>query len=149
MALPFDIEVFVQAGAWGEVDPLIHRAIEAGLSVIDQPRLGELSIVLSDDAHVQALNRDYRGKDKATNVLSFPVPPPAPLLGDIVLAHETLTREAKEKTASFEAHVTHLLIHGFLHLQGYTHENDVDATVMEALEIKALAKLGVANPYLV
>lgn len=147
MAVPFDIDILIQAGGWAEQSSLINKAIEASLFVIEQPRLGELSVVLTDDAHIQTLNRDYRGKDKATNVLSFPVPQPAPLLGDIVIALETVTREAAVKKTPFEGHLTHLVVHGFLHLQGYDHENEVDATIMEALEIKALATLNIDNPY--
>ena len=93
----------------------------------------------------RALNRDYRGKDAATNVLSFPQP--APLLGDIILARETVVREAAEKGVSFEAHLVHLIIHGWLHLQGYDHETEADAARMEAIEIAALARLGIDNPY--
>lgn len=146
-AFPFDIDIAVQSKAWGEHDALIEQAIKAGVSVMTAPRLAELSIVLSDNAQVKILNRDYRGKNKPTNVLSFPISPPAPMLGDIVLAYETVETEAEEKGISFEAHMSHLLIHGFLHLQGYDHENERDAAQMEALEIKALSTLNIANPY--
>lgn len=116
-------------------------------NVLTVPRAGELSVALSNDKQVQALNRDYRNKDKPTNVLSFPVAEPAPLLGDIVLALETVQREATEKSISFEDHLTHLVIHGFLHLQGYDHEKDEDAEIMEAVEISALNELAIDNPY--
>lgn len=145
--LPFEIDIAIQSERWGDHETLIHQAIKAGVSVLSAPRLGELSVVLSDDAQVKGLNRDYRGKDKSTNVLSFPISPPAPMLGDIVLAFETLEVEARQKSVSFAAHMTHLLIHGFLHLQGYDHENDKDAEEMEALEITALNALNIANPY--
>ena len=147
MTLPLDIDIAVQSDLWADHEALIRSAIEAALAVLDTPRLGELSIALSDDAQIKALNRDYRNKDKATNVLSFPIAPPAPLLGDIVLAHETLCREAEEKKVAFDTHMSHLLIHGFLHLQGYDHENDKEAAIMEALEVKALARLNIDNPY--
>ena len=89
--------------------------------------------------------RQYRNKDKVTNVLSFPQT--GALLGDIILARETVDREARAKNIAFEVHVTHLIIHGWLHLQGYDHETDADAQDMEAIEIAALAKLGIDNPY--
>lgn len=145
MSLPFDIDVLAQSGAWPAVD--VAPAILAAWDVLEAPRAGELSVVLTDDAHIRALNHDYRGKDKATNVLSFPITPPAPLLGDIVFAQETLAREALEGDKAFTDHFAHLLIHGFLHLQGYDHESDADAAIMEALEIAALARLGIDNPY--
>ena len=110
-----------------------------------------LTILLSNDAEVQALNKQYRGKDKPTNVLSFPdgdVGEDGVLqLGDMVLAYETVAREAVEQSKSFEAHLTHLVIHGVLHLLGYDHEEDVEAEAMEALEIALLARMGIANPY--
>jgi len=146
-SLPFDIDIAVQSDVWADSQGLIHNSIRAVLNVLDTPRVGELSIVLSDNAQVKVLNREYRGKNKPTNVLSFPISPPAPMLGDIVLAYETVEREATEKGAAFEAHMMHLLIHGFLHLQGYDHENESDAEVMEALEIKALKTLKISNPY--
>ncbi len=146
-SLPFDIDIAVQSKEWSENKALIHRAIGAIWDILDAPREGELSIALSDDSQIQILNRDYRNKDKPTNVLSFPIAPPAHMLGDIVLAYQTVTREAEEKSVPFENHMTHLLIHGFLHLQGYDHRNDAEAAEMEALEIKALATLNIDNPY--
>ena len=119
----------------------------------------ELSIVLTDDEQVRALNAQWRDKDKPTNVLSFPqaepheleraaAPGPELMLGDIVLALETCTREAKDKAITLEAHAAHLLVHGTLHLLGYDHEEDQTATDMEARETRALARLGLADPYL-
>ena len=119
----------------------------------------EISIKLSDDEEVQALNRAYRDKDKPTNVLSFPMleradllalPPAGPpeLLGDIALALETCTREAAEKGLPLDHHAAHLIVHGLLHLAGHDHEiSAADARAMEQLEIKALALLGIADPY--
>ena len=111
----------------------------------------EVSIVLTDDAEQRELNRQWRGIDKSTNVLSFPqIAPFGPvsgLVGDIILARETLEREAAEMGVSFDDHFTHLLVHGFLHLLGYDHIQDDDALVMEGLETKILATLGVADPY--
>ena len=108
-------------------------------------RRGELSIALLDDSQMTALNSQYRGKDGPTNVLSFPAG--APLLGDIALCYETIAREAADKGASFEGHLSHLLIHGFLHLQGYDHQTEAEAIEMETLEINALAQLHIDNPY--
>jgi probable rRNA maturation factor len=128
-------------------------------SLADAAPLVEISIRLTDDAEVHALNRDFRGKDKPTNVLSFPQVQAdllvglansddgELLLGDIVLARETCVREAAEKGVSVEDHATHLIVHGTLHLVGYDHMDDASAAAMEALEVKALASLGLANPY--
>ena len=129
----------------------------AGLA--DAAPLVEIAVRLTDDAEVHALNRDFRGKDKPTNVLSFPQVQAdlletmansddgEILLGDIVLARETCAREAEEKGISLEDHATHLIVHGTLHLVGYDHMDDVSAAAMEGLEVKALASLGLANPY--
>jgi probable rRNA maturation factor len=111
----------------------------------------ELSIVLTDDAEQRVLNRDWRGIDKSTNVLSFPqIEPFGPvsgMLGDIILARETLEHEAGEMGISFADHFTHLVVHGFLHLLGYDHMDDDEALAMESLETQILASLGVADPY--
>lgn len=129
----------------------------AGLA--DAAPLVEIAVRLTDDAEVHALNRDFRGKDKPTNVLSFPQVQAdlldtlsnsddgEILLGDIVLARETCAREAEEKGISTPDHATHLIVHGTLHLVGYDHMDDAGAQAMEALEVKALASLGIANPY--
>ena len=150
-----DIEILHQAGDWPEdFHALIYKVIPL---VTEQE--AELSIVLTDDAHIQALNREYRGKDKPTNVLSFPQIQPdlletlantddgEALLGDIILAYETCRDEASAKNISFSHHVSHLIVHGSLHLLGYDHENEIDAGLMENCEINALATLGIANPY--
>jgi len=143
MKIPIDI--LVQADGWPDCEALSFRAIEAVSRQLECPREGELSLVLSDDAQVRGLNRDYRNQDKATNVLSFPQD--GALLGDIVVARETVEREAHEKNIAFEAHLTHLIIHGWLHLQGFDHQTDTTAEGMEAIEISALASLGIDNPY--
>ena len=107
----------------------------------------------TSDDEVRALNAAWRGKDKATNVLSFPMaeaPEGAPMLGDIVLALGVCAREAAEKEVPVETHATHLVVHGMLHLLGYDHETgDDDAEAMEAIERKALASLGISDPYAV
>jgi len=149
--LPFDMDITVKAEAWREhlsdIGTLIETAVNAILGVLDTPKLGELSVALVDDVEIQTLNREYRDKDKPTNVLSFPNDGPAPLLGDIVLALETVHSEAKERSISLRAYVIHLIIHGFLHLQGYDHDTGQDAREMEALEIAALHSLNIDNPY--
>ncbi len=134
---------------------LIKRAVDAACGFesdrLDSP--AELSVLLSDDDAVRALNRDWRGKDTPTNVLSFPADTPdlpgmPRLLGDIVLARETVVREAVAQNKTVEAHLMHLAVHGFLHLLGYDHETPSEAEEMEAREIEILATLDVANPYL-
>jgi len=113
--------------------------------------VAELSIVLTDDAEQQELNRDWRGIDKPTNVLSFPqiepFDPVAGIIGDIVLARETLEREAEELQKPLTDHFTHLVVHGFLHILGYDHLEEGEALEMEGLETRILAVLGVPDPY--
>jgi len=151
LRLPFDMDIAVQFEDWtqalSDIDGVVSRAVAQILTVLKEPKLGELSIALVSDEQIQVLNRDFRHKDKPTNVLSFPDDGPAPLLGDIVLALETITREAAEKSVPLAHHVSHLIIHGFLHLQDYDHETDETAGEMEALEITALAALNIDNPY--
>lgn len=109
-----------------------------------------ITILLTNDAEIKTLNTDFRGKPKATNVLSFPdgsTLDGVTHLGDVVLAYETIAREAKEQKKALKAHMTHLVIHGVLHLLGYDHENAKDAKRMEALEINILAAMGIADPY--
>lgn len=111
----------------------------------------ELSIVLTDDAEQRQLNREWRGKDSSTNVLSFPqIEPFSPvlgILGDITLARETVAREAEEQGTPFDHHFTHLVVHGFLHILGYDHITDDEALQMESLETQILAELGMDDPY--
>ena len=113
--------------------------------------VAELSIVLMDDASQRELNKEWRGFDKPTNVLSFPQIEPfaavAGILGDITLARETLEREAAELGKSFTDHYTHLVVHGFLHILGYDHIDENEALVMERLETQILATLGIDDPY--
>jgi probable rRNA maturation factor len=118
------------------------RAREGGNK---QPR-PELSIVFTDDSRIRQLNARYRGKDRATNVLSFPQKDGA-LLGDVILAAETIRGEAVLADKPLEDHMAHLIIHGFLHLLGYDHEGDAEAEKMEQLERLALGRLGIADPY--
>jgi probable rRNA maturation factor len=162
------VEADVAEGWDGGADwpKLIRRAVDAAVShsrhavLVGASVLVEVSAKLTSDAEVQALNLAYRGKDKPTNVLSFPMASPALLdaaadgddieilLGDVVLAHETCVREAAERGIAVPDHAAHLLVHGTLHLLGYDHEtNDADAEAMEAIERSALASLGIADPY--
>ena len=120
------------------------KTIESVVSLVKAS--GELAVVLADDAFVQGLNRQYRGKDKPPNVLSFPNEDEP--LGDVVLSYDTITREASEQGKDFRDHALHLLLHGILHLMGYDHEQTDDADKMEAQEVKLLKKLGITNPYL-
>ena len=139
------IDIAIQSDLWPDCAPLADKAVSAVAKELENPRMGELSLVLSDDAKVHALNKTYRDKDKPTNVLSFPQA--GAMLGDIILAYETVLKEAQDKEVSFEAHAAHLIIHGWLHLQGFDHKTDATADEMEAIEIAALATLGIDNPY--
>lgn len=157
-----------QASAWPDASGWEARAAAATAAALaltpyaglaEAAPLVEIAVRLTDDAEVHGLNRDFRGKDQPTNVLSFPQVQDdlleslansddgEILLGDIVLARETCAREAAEKGISLADHATHLIVHGTLHLVGYDHMDDASAGGMEALEVKALASLGLANPY--
>ena len=142
-------------------EALASRAADSAIVVapeLKNPRLSA-SLVFADDAELHALNNEWRGKDKPTNVLSFPMleraelldlpsEGPPELLGDIALSFDTCAREAQEKSVPLEHHAAHLIIHGLLHLAGLDHETSPeDAAAMEALEIKALALMGIADPY--
>ncbi|MCB1536095.1 MAG: rRNA maturation RNase YbeY [Rhodoblastus sp.] len=144
-------EIVVASALWAEdeAEETIRRAIEAVESLFELAD-SEVSVLLCDDAEIRRLNAQWRGKDTATNVLSFPAAPHhATQLhrGDIAVAHETVQREATEEGKSFVDHLTHLTIHGYLHLLGFDHESDEDAEEMEGLEREILASLGIADPY--
>jgi probable rRNA maturation factor len=139
-----------------EAEALCRRAAEAAYGAVSKlgDRETEVSLVLADDALLKQLNRDYRGKDKPTDVLSFPAWDPAnpgrerPLvLGDIIVAYETASDDAKSDGTPLGDHLSHLVVHGMLHLFGHDHEMEADAERMERLEIKVLAGLGIADPY--
>jgi len=149
------VDIVVESPLWKAqrgADAMLRRALAAAAAAV--PSEGELAVVLTDDAAIRALNRDWRGKDAATNVLSFPAKEGrhdrrAPrLLGDIVMAYETVAREAAAEGKPFMHHLAHLAVHGFLHLVGYDHEANEGADAMEALEIAILARLDVPDPYL-
>ena len=153
-----DVDILVEAGDWPDEDILRSLAADALSAVCAELALksktpSELSIVFTDDDHVRQLNAGWRGKDKPTNVLSFPafeVRPGAPLppmLGDIVLAAETIAGEAALEGKPTLHHITHLLVHGFLHLIGHDHEENVQAQEMEELERRILARLAIPDPY--
>jgi probable rRNA maturation factor len=153
-------EVLVTAECWQtepNAEAVIHRAIEAAADIADADVAdAELAIMLTDDAGIRTLNSNWRGIDKPTNVLSFPALQPtgdigeddAPrMLGDIAIAYETTRREADTERKPFDHHLSHLAVHGFLHLIGYDHENDDDAEDMENLEREILGQLGIPDPY--
>jgi len=156
--LDIDIEAPWPEGAWEELAARAAEATAALAPELANPRLSA-SLLFTSDSAIHELNRDWRGRDKPTNVLSFPMlgredllalagEGPPELLGDIALAHETCAREAAEKGVSLEAHAAHLIVHGLLHLAGHDHEiSPADADAMEALEIKVLALMGHADPY--
>ena len=142
-------------GAHPDVADLVERAAAAALAVAPRRPAGplELCVVLSDDAAVRDLNRTWRGKDRPTNVLSFPATgvhhgPGPRLIGDVVLAYETVLRESAAETKPIADHLAHLVVHGTLHLLGEDHETgEAEAEAMERLEIEALASLGIPDPY--
>lgn len=158
MQLEMDVEEPWPAGAWEELAERVAAAAAEVAPELANPRLSA-SLLFTSDPEIQALNREWRQRDKPTNVLSFPMlerpdllvlesDGPPELLGDIALAHETCAVEAAEKGVPLEHHAAHLMVHGFLHLAGYDHEiSPEDAEAMEALEVKALELIGIADPY--
>jgi probable rRNA maturation factor len=147
------IEIAISSSRWSElatVEDIVRGAIEATLADCGEED-AEVSVALADDAQIRELNRQWRGKDSATNVLSFPAPDgpaeDARFLGDVILAFETIEREAADEAKPLAHHVAHLAVHGTLHLLGYDHENDSDAERMERREREILARIGVPDPY--
>ena len=172
-AEPARLEIVVRSALWRKqrgAQSIVRKAVLAAAKAASTAPAG-LAIVLSNDSAIKALNRDWRGKNTATNVLSFPaVPvgsaqaagksgkktsqktsdksgPPIPYIGDIVIAYQTTAREAAAEGKPFGHHLAHLAVHGFLHLLGYDHENDRDAEKMESLERRILRRLAVPDPY--
>lgn len=156
------IDILRQNGDWDtldDVEGLIRTAVEAALQPSPDSVAGqvtEISILLENDAALQALNKQWRNKDKPTNVLSFPAPPlPAAMramqaerhLGDIALSFDTLSAEASTENKTLSDHLQHLVVHGMLHLQGHDHQTPDDADEMEDLERRILADLGIGDPY--
>lgn len=131
----------------GDLETLCRQALDTGLELVADGA-GSLAILLTDDAAVRDLNREYRAKDQPTDVLSFPsLPMDRPFLGDIAVAFEVSSADAVRQGKPLGNHLVHLILHGYLHLLGYDHETEADAAVMEALETKALASLGIPDPY--
>jgi probable rRNA maturation factor len=160
------VDVVVEDARWtqADIDALAQRAADAVLERLGlEPSVFEIALLACDDARIAALNAGFRGKAAATNVLSWPsdergaavageMPaPPDPVmdaeLGDIAIAYDTCAREAAEAGKSFADHCMHLLVHGTLHLLGFDHERDLDATLMEGLEVEILGKMGFDDPY--
>jgi probable rRNA maturation factor len=160
------VDVVVEDARWAavDIDALAQQASDAVLDRLGlEPSVFEIALLACDDARIAALNADFRGKPVPTNVLSWPsdaraaavageMPlPPDPVmdaeLGDIAIAYDTCLREAEAAGSQFIHHSLHLLVHGTLHLLGFDHERDLDATLMEGLEVEILGKMGVDNPY--
>lgn len=143
------IEIEVEAEAWSgalpDAEAVVERAAQAALGTVE----GDIVVLLTDDAAVRELNGRFRDKDRPTNVLSFPAPENAfPHLGDIVLAYGVCASEAEAQGKTLTDHLSHLVVHGVLHLLGRDHEDDAEAEEMEAEERDILAQIGVADPYL-
>ncbi|CAM5518812.1 Endoribonuclease YbeY OS=Afipia felis OX=1035 GN=ybeY PE=3 SV=1 [Afipia felis] len=157
MPRPPTADVLIAADGWQaqtDAEQIVRRAIAAAAEFVELPaEETEVAVMLTDDLRIRAMNREWRGQDKPTNVLSFPAaqPPGAPqqplMLGDIAIAYETTRGEAEADGKPFQNHLSHLAIHGFLHLLGYDHLDDDEAGEMEGLERDILAKLGIADPY--
>ena len=166
---PVRIEIVVRSALWRKcrtAQSVVRKAVLAAAKAASTPG-AELAIVLGNDSAIKALNRDWRGKNAATNVLAFPAAPagpspkagksrkktsdksrpPLPYIGDIVIAYQTTAREAEAEGKPFSHHLAHLAVHGFLHLLGYDHETDRDAEKMESLERRILRRLAVPDPY--
>lgn len=143
------ITILTHDERWKGLRPTVKRAAEAALAQ-QKVKRASVTLVLTHDAEVRSLNRDFRQKDTPTNVLSFPdgaVEAGVTQLGDIILAYETIAREAAEQNKRLKHHLTHLTIHGVLHLLGYDHIAEDEANRMESLEIRILKQMGIANPY--
>lgn len=150
------VDIAVEADGWQAVpalEALVRRALATALAEAGPADDAEVSLLLCDDTAIRRLNAQWRGRDTPTNVLSFPAAGAAPLpgapamLGDIAVAWATTRREAEREGKTLEAHLTHLLVHGLLHLLGHDHETDQEAEAMERLERRILARLGVDDPY--
>jgi len=155
-----EVDITLETDAWERhlkhCDAFSQKVLETVFrklpDIVKEPV--EVAILLADDEALQELNKSWRGKDRPTNVLSFPAPkdlrpyPGQPLfLGDLALSFSTLEREAREQSKTFEQHAAHLLIHGTLHLLGFDHETEEEAKIMEELEVQILADMGIPDPY--
>ncbi len=155
-AAQVEIDLLVEGSGWEalpDAEAVAEKAARAALAAAGEvPQPAEMSITLTDDASIRTLNRTWRGFDKPTNVLSFPAADQPEgvlphLLGDVIVACETLRREAAEEQKAPADHLAHLVVHGTLHLMGFDHETDDEAETMEALERQILAGLGIDDPY--
>lgn len=157
-----DIQIAVEDEEWpeeGQLQTMAERVLSEAvrhLATLGQPfpdQAPELSMVFTGDDEIRTINAQWRDQDKPTNVLSFPAyplapgDPPGPMLGDIIIARQTVEREAVDLGKSFDDHLTHLMVHGFLHLFGYDHQQADEAEIMEGLETGILASLGLSDPY--
>lgn len=145
-----ELDLRIAAPAWDEAVPHLSDVCQSALNAgaAQKQATGEVSLLLTDDAEIQALNRDWRGKDKATDVLSFPANElDAPFLGDIAVSLGVTQKDAASRGIALDQHLSHLLIHGLMHLLGHDHKDDTEAAEMESLEIAALASLGWPDPY--
>lgn len=150
---PVDIDLVLDCELWSgcaAADATVRRAIEAAARATGKP--GAVAVMLTDDASIRAMNAQWRGIDKPTNVLSFPAAAaPAAAgsahLGDIAIAYETVAAESASENKDFADHLAHLAVHGYLHLVGFDHETDEEAVRMEYLETQILSGLGIADPY--
>ena len=153
-ASPLHIDIRIESPLWDAKSPAektVRNSVLAAAAALSTAG-GEVSIVLTDDSAIRSLNRNWRGIDKPTNVLSFPAAGPdigegTRLLGDIVIAFETLERERADENRDFLHHLAHLAVHGFLHLNGYDHQTDAQAEAMEGLESKIMTRLKMPDPY--
>jgi probable rRNA maturation factor len=152
------VSIDVEDQAWlalHGLEPLVHACVEATLAGAEFADGNcEIAVLFTDDAAIAEINAEWRGKDQPTNVLSFPTPDDMPVpegearpLGDIVLAHGVIVREATEQGKTLRDHTAHLIVHGTLHLLGHDHETDAEAEEMEALETRILKGLGISDPY--
>ena len=151
------IDTIIEDHRWEgccDADALSNAAVQAILSNIETNWSGELEIsfLFCDDEKIRGLNATWNDKDSATNVLSFPAAPntnktPVTLLGDVILAFETISKEASEQGKTVSSHAAHMIVHGVLHLFGYDHLNDIDADIMESLETRVLRTMGIADPW--
>jgi probable rRNA maturation factor len=147
------VDIQIASPLW-DAEPKAEQAVRDAIAAVAAALAtddGEVSVVLTDDEAIRALNRDWRHIDKPTNVLSFPAPASpgaAKMYGDIVIAYETLARECHDEDRVFLHHLAHLTVHGFLHLIGYDHQTDSDADAMEALESKIMIAMKLPDPYL-
>lgn len=152
------VSIDVEDEAWLTLlglEPLVHACVGAALAATDYADgTCEVAVLFTDDDAIAAINGEWRGQDKPTNVLSFPTPDDLPIpkgearpLGDIVLAHGVIAREADEQGKTLRDHTAHLIVHGTLHLLGFDHQNEAEAEEMEALETRILKGLGISDPY--